>query len=488
MKSFFLKIYHLKPFFNHRKAWFLLIACSIFVLLRLPSLIEPYWYGDEGIYQVVARALLQGKTLYKDIWDNKPPLLYIIYALTLGNLFLVKLLSLLSGLLSVVVFFLLTEKIFNKILSRNVATLVYAVLFGLPVLEGNVANAENFMLLPIILSAYFVISFSENKKNTIIIAAGFLLSIAFITKIVAVFDFAAFFLFMFFIEWSHQRKISVRTYVIYSLSFLSLLIFSSAYFFSVGAFKDFIGSVFLQNVSYVGDQNKFIFPMGILVIKTIILFVSLLILFIKKNKISKSTLFIYMWIIFSIFNAFFSERPYIHYLLVLLPAFALLTGHFFDRTKTRIIDGSIIFIIIFFALFHFQIYYKTFTYYGNYVKFLTNQKTIVDYEAFFDAYTPRDYDIANFIDMNVAGNEKIFLWSDSAQIYALSNKLPLGKYIVAYHITFYKNADVITKEQIEKAQPKYIIQTIEEPFVKDISSSYRLRYIMEGARIYEREI
>jgi hypothetical protein len=65
--------------------WSLLCLIIIFFLLRLPSLIEPYWYGDEGIYQVISMALDKGKLLYSQIWDNKPPLLYVTYALFGGD-------------------------------------------------------------------------------------------------------------------------------------------------------------------------------------------------------------------------------------------------------------------------------------------------------------------------------------------------------------------------------------------------------------------
>ena len=260
------------------------------------------------------------------------------------------------------------------------------------------------------------------------------------------------------------------------------------YFLSQNAFKDFYSAVFIQNVSYVGEQNRFIFPMGVLIIKSVLLLVALITLFITKKKLTKVTLFIYVWIILSIYSALFSERPYIHYLLVILPSFALLIGHFFENTKLRIIDGIAMITITLFAYFHFHPYLKSINYYLNYVKFITNNEKVIDYEAFFDKNTPRDYDIAHFIGMNVKHNENVFLWSDSAQIYALSNKLPISKYIVAYHITFYKNADIITKQQIDKVRPKYIIQTIEQPLLDGILPSYQLRYIMEGVKIYEREI
>jgi len=49
----------------HKEAWAILILISIFILLRLPSLVEPYWYGDEGIYQVIGKALNSGRVLYR---------------------------------------------------------------------------------------------------------------------------------------------------------------------------------------------------------------------------------------------------------------------------------------------------------------------------------------------------------------------------------------------------------------------------------------
>ena len=166
------RIYHVKPLYNHRKAWFLLIIAFLFVLLRIPSLVEPNWYKDEGIYQIVGREIASGKILYKDIWDNKPPFLYLIYSVFDGNLFSVKLASLFSGLFSLFAFYALTGKIFTKNFSRYLSTLLYGFLFATPFLEGNIANAENFMLLPIILAGYFVIDFSEGKKNRYIVFSG----------------------------------------------------------------------------------------------------------------------------------------------------------------------------------------------------------------------------------------------------------------------------------------------------------------------------
>src|SRR3989304_8322626 len=61
---------------------YLLLASILFLtfILRFPSLFEPFWYGDEGIFAAVGRNLNLGGTLYQTAWDNKPPMIYLTYA------------------------------------------------------------------------------------------------------------------------------------------------------------------------------------------------------------------------------------------------------------------------------------------------------------------------------------------------------------------------------------------------------------------------
>src|SRR5271154_4148144 len=95
--------------------WWIIISCILFFFLRLPSLIEPYWYGDEGVYEVIGQAMNHGRLLYQGIWDNKPPLLYVVYALAQGDQPTVKIISLIIGLATVICFFFLSQKLFNKL-------------------------------------------------------------------------------------------------------------------------------------------------------------------------------------------------------------------------------------------------------------------------------------------------------------------------------------------------------------------------------------
>lgn len=59
------------------------IGASILAIAFLFSQVLMYGYGrDQGIYAMVADAVLRGKMPYRDAWDFKPPGIFIVYALS----------------------------------------------------------------------------------------------------------------------------------------------------------------------------------------------------------------------------------------------------------------------------------------------------------------------------------------------------------------------------------------------------------------------
>ncbi|MCL5433063.1 MAG: glycosyltransferase family 39 protein [Patescibacteria group bacterium] len=446
-----------------RNYWFLLSVLFLFFLFRLPSLFEPYWYGDEGIYQVVGMGINNDRLLYRDIWDNKPPLLYMLYSLFSSDQFMLRLVSLIFGLLSVIAFFNLAKTLFENKKIVFVSTSFFALFFGIPIIEGNIANAENFMLLPIILSAFLIFKLNEGgfKKfyNITLFSSGLLLSAAFLFKIVGIFEFTAFLLFLLFINYKKQHFFAlIKKIYPFLLGFFVPIASIFLFFFIKGAFSDFYSAVFMQNIGYVGYGNKLLIPQGLLIIKIIILAGFILFLFKKRSLISPTTMFILLWFLFSTFSTFFAQRPYTHYLLMLLPSFSLMIGLiFFDRKYSKLL--SVLFIcVVVLVLTNFKLFNRNIAYYQNFLSLITNQKTVTAYQKFFDRQTPVDYQLVQFIKSRI-GNDNIFIWGNNAQVYKLVNKLPPGKFIVAYHISMNNNNINETKTDLEKTKPKFIIVT-----------------------------
>lgn len=486
----------------HLNDFFLLGTLFIFALLRIPSLIEPDWYGDEGIYQVIGQALNSGRLLYRDIWDNKPPVLYVYYALTNGDLFAIKFLSLIFGLAAVLVFFYLAKRLFTRnIFSVYISTFVFAVLFGLPLLEGNIANAENFMLFPSILSLFLITKLTNKSKIILPTSIGLLLSLAFLTKIVAVFDLAAFLVILFTLRFYNKPFIDVKKHavskpmeflrvmkqeVVIVVAFCIPIVLVSVFFLANGAFSDFLKATLSQNVGYVGWKNYFLIPQGFLVLKVLLLILSVVIIFIYRKKFSVASLVIYTWLVFSIFNAFFSGRPYTHYVLVALPALCLLLGLALESKKRMFVHLGIFVLLVLLIKFNFDYYKKIIPYYINYNEFVMGRKPVIDYQKFFDRDTPVNYQLSEFIKNSTNKNDNIFLASNSSTVYYLSNKLPPGRYIVAYHIEFYKNAIQETQKALDKKQPKYIIST-NQSVADNFLANYALKYILQNIKVYEKQ-
>ena len=492
-------------------SWFFIITLFLFFLLRLPSLFEPHWYGDEGIYQAIGMALNNGSLLYKDIWDNKPPLLYLVYALFHSDQFTVRLVSLIFGLLSVPVFFFLSKKLFSNLSgSRKIyylTTSVFALLFALPILEGNIANAENFMLFPILIAALLVvkvITLSSTPQNPthkkhpvlylihntyylILFSAGILLGLAFLFKIVAVFDFLAFLIFLFIVN--HHRKLDLSLFVrnTASLIFGFLLpIFIVVLYFAInGAFVDFLRATFSSNIGYVGWKNRFIIPQGLLLLKATLLVIAIIFIFKKRVKLDKKAIFILLWFVFSLFNAFFAERPYTHYLLTLLPSYVLMIGLIFWDKKYQKMITIFLFLAFVLILKNFNFYGKTTTYYQNFTSFILGQKSVSSYRAFFDKRTPIDYEIAMFVKSKIKKNDSIFVWGNNAQLYKMVERIPPGKYIVAYHMTSYKDGLTSTKKAIDTVKPRFIIIMPDQKPIPFALTHYSERLYINRASIYE---
>lgn len=477
-----------------KEVWFLLVTSFFFFLLRLPSLYEPNWYGDEGIYQTIGMAMQSGRLLYTGIWDNKPPLLYILYSFFDGDQFGTRLLSLIFGLLSIIVFFFLAKCLFAEKRSTYnpiyITTAVFAFLFAIPLLEGNIANSENFMLLPLLSAALLLQRYIVKPTRKALVYIGLLLSFAFLLKIVAVFDVAAFSVFLFIILYKDLRHLKrmLSIFIVLGTSFLFPILLTLLFFVIAGAGSDFITATFKQNVGYVGYGNTFIIPQGFLYLKLILLSVFLLFLFIKRERFSKLMLFLFIWMSFSLFDVFFSQRPYTHYMLMLIPSFSLFLGLLFIKERTNNLRTVTILIVVITMMLlakNFTFYKKNIAYYGNFLLFVTNQKSLTDYQAFFDRNTPKDYALAQFLRTRTHPKDIIFLWGNNAQVYKLSQTLPPGKYTVEYHINASKQTLLETAKTISEKSPKYVVIFPSTTYPFSLAP-YRYLLTIQERSIYER--
>ncbi|HEX8923170.1 MAG TPA: glycosyltransferase family 39 protein [Patescibacteria group bacterium] len=479
--------------------WFLFVVIALFLLLRLPSLFEPYWYGDEGIYLTLGNAIRKGLTLYTQIHDNKPPSLYYLAAFG-QTVFGFRLLLMFFMAPSVYLFYKLSRHLLSPPASRF-STLIFVILSSIPLIEGNIANAEVFMLLPTLLGIYLFYK-QQNLKTAL--AAGLLLGLAFSIKVPVAVEmaFLCFWLIClhFDFKWSYfskKLKNNVALIVVLAAAFSVPVLLWLVYFAYKHALPQFLYAALLQNFGYLSSwttgSQKSTATQGGLMTRGLLMAISWLIVFFLNYRkiIDKKLAFILLWFSAALFGSLLSGRPYPHYLIQLLPSFCLLLVWIFQKKISffsRILP--ILFILFFaFTIYRFHFYaYKTLPYYANFYSYALNRKSRTDYNAYFGSQVNTTELVSAYIKANTQPSDRIFIWGDEPYIYALSDRLPSGRYTVAYHIVDF-NGYTETIDSLKIYLPKFIIMfpMNGRPFPelsKFIYRYYQLVNIIGPAHIY----
>lgn len=467
----------------------------VVLLLRVPSFFEPYYYGDEMIYMTLGQGVRQGMTLYKDLHDNKPPLLYLT-AGAAGSLFWFKAILAFWSMVTIIFFHKLAKHLFeDNEKTQKTATIIFAALTTLPLLEGNTVNSELFMIGFTILA--FVILLKENLKAKTVFLAGTLFGIATLFKIPAAFDLPA--IIAFWIVTSDLKKDLkevIKKTLFVSLGFATPILLTFVWYFFAGALPEYIKAAFLQNVGYLssfrpGDvQKPFLVRNGPLLIRALIVLLGTIIVWVNKKKLSKRFILLTVWTLFSLFAVTLSERPYPHYFIQVLAPLSLFFGMLFtEKSFEQVLVIIPLTLALFVPVFYKFYFYPTTTYYARFVNFVTHRISKEKYFSEFSKSTNRNYQVADFLAMSSRPNDRVFMWDqDSAAVYALSRRLPPVKYTVPYHVNDYSNMTDVAK-QIIKNPPKFIVLTSGNPYPQ-LSAFLRQKYILvqhiEDAEIYSR--
>lgn len=449
---------------NKKSDHYLIILILLFLLLFLPALFEPLSYGDECIYLTLGNAFRQGLTFYRDIHDNKPPLIYLVAGLTGGSLFWFRLIALWWSLVHLFLIYFWSKKLTSNPLISFGGGVFF--LFLLLIFEGRVANGEVFMMMPTTLAAFLL--FLKKKRSSFKqgLLIGALFSLGFLFKVPVVFDFIALILGFFLLSlpslsWTKAKKnllsLPLKGIV---LGFFTPLAASILYYLIKGGVTPYIRSALLQNIGYLSSWQGS--SLGLILRGVSLTILTLVLLSLRKYFSFHSVLFS-LWFLFSLFGALLSGRPYPHYLIQVIPALTLLlVTTLEEKKKTSLLLFLSSLLLLVSSWFHFHFWwYPQLPYYQNFYSYLLGRKSRNEYLQFWGERTQKNYQLARFIQEISYPHERIFIWGDAACIYALSHRLPPGRYTVNYHI-FDFNGFEETLQAIKKEKPRLIIKLEEE--------------------------
>jgi 4-amino-4-deoxy-L-arabinose transferase-like glycosyltransferase len=179
MKSYFLKVFERLYRANSILIFLIFLAGSL--VLRLPFFFRDYIDRDESTFILMAQSLLDGYLPYTQLWDLKPPLLFVIFAIPIAlfgkSLVAIRTLGWISVSLIAFYTYLIGKNTGNKAtgLAAGIACMFLMSIGGS--VQG--VMSEHFSVL-FLLPALLLLS--KNPNNQRFFSAGVLIGLAVLCK------------------------------------------------------------------------------------------------------------------------------------------------------------------------------------------------------------------------------------------------------------------------------------------------------------------
>jgi len=461
---------------KHKVLLFFAFSVLILVLLRIPSLFEPHWYDDEGIYSGVANQMSYGAELYSGAWDNKPPFMYLLFLSLINTgktLFLTRALSLLFAIGTIAVVYKILQKVsIGK--AKYFVFILAALLLGIPQLENNIANAENFFILFTTLGIYFAL----NRKFWL---TALVYSIAITMKAQPFFEFIS--LLPIILIFFYNAKEQTKTIFLKLGKLFSIFLFPTVLIFGIflvfGNFTEYLDSALLSNFKYVDEGSEavklLIFENSILLRPGILAVAILVIAFLYwKKKINFTSAIIFTWFAGSLFGAALSSRGYPHYLLQAVPSFIVLIAYSLSgkilslrtlRNFVILAVSTILFVYTFFQGKNFEEHLEYSNYYQLGYGYLLGNVSRTDWSDFFNPKLKYMYDTARYIDSVTDNGTVIYSIDHTGWFYELSNTKSASRYVAYYHIWHIENRTEKAFKDIVDSNPEYIVFNRKETWI-----------------------
>ena len=451
--------------------WFLAAILLLTFLMRFPSLFEPFWYGDEGIFAAVARNLNFGGVLYQTAWDNKPPMVYLTYAAIfkfLGvSMFSLRLVTIVVVLATTTVVYEIAHSIYSA-RRALIAAFIFGFLSSLRIVEGNLALTEIYMILPITLAMLMVI---KRKFDSVsLFGAGMLLAIASLYKQVGAFEAVAVGIFLFL----SAKKLGdfIKKGSMLTLGLAIPFAITIVYFAAKNLAGEYIFAAYTYYRIYLGESPKFSLLVNILKFMPIVaaivygLYKSSWRFDFKTHPFGVSHL-ILLWMAFSFLGSYFSGRTYGHYMIQAIPAVSLLAASI--NLKAKFKRAQILFAILFFVplVFLTKLLFTDFLsggpvnqvkYWRNFVEFAAGAKGVNAYNDFFDRNVNSIMALSDFFNTVDKKDRTAYIWGDFPWLYAIADLANPVRYVTSFHVFGTPNGKGEVVNSLINNPPTYIIK------------------------------
>ncbi|MBF6599768.1 MAG: glycosyltransferase family 39 protein [Dehalococcoidia bacterium] len=289
---------------RQRPSFPVLVGFSLLVWLSLVGLVAPY-DPDEAVYKIVASGIVHGRWPYRDLFDHKPPLIYVWYlpsafgaSIRFERVVAAAMLALSLWLLWKIAARMLPER------EARAATLAYAALLASPVMAIG-ANTEAFMIAPLLASVLVASP----------VFAGVLLGVAVMTKPVAIAYLPLLLL---------LRRRERRAWLLPPAALAAVLAISAPF---LPIWRSYLEANVSFNLLYGGSVTPLARLVGLVTLNPLVIIAALPVWIASAvAAVSRRDPRLLLWAAFGLAAVKATGRDYGYYYVPMLPPVALLAG------------------------------------------------------------------------------------------------------------------------------------------------------------------
>jgi hypothetical protein len=452
----------------------IILPVALYLLLRIPSLIEPQWYQDEAGYAATAWLTHLGYGLYVDAWNNKPPLLIGIYGLSQllfgASEAGLHALGMLSGLAAIVAASWGLYRLFS---SRAAlwGGLAIAVSIGSPMLDGNLALPESLLIGPVTVAVvWFLCSCAgpaaRRPRTITLVSIGVLLGCGFLIQQTAFADVSSILL------WCLVRR-NWRTMLIVGGTFVvTVAAVVVPFVVSAGAPNVWFALV-TSYVDYLNDALGDRLPAYLVRIGMLLAMVAVAWLY--RNAKDDRFELVRIWATALLFTAIAAGYSYEHFLLpVMIPLVMLVTGlvsRHHDRLLQRIRQPRVLVATAVFATIAstgwsllaagYRSTVWSVGYYANAVGYMSGSISALEYDTYFGALNYGEHEAEQWISSHNLVGATAMLWTNLAWPLVDEELVPPTRSGPLYVTLALENGTAGILSRMNAAPPELILVTPE---------------------------
>jgi hypothetical protein len=454
---------------HRRSAW--LIAAALIALvfvLRLPTYFEPPYFGDEGIFAAVAARMLDGERLYADAWDNKPPLIYLVYA-CIVELFGPSTVGLrLFGAAWAAGTTLAVLAIARRVATARAAVaagVAFIVLTSTPLLQGTLLLTETLSALPVAVAMYLVLVSSTREgaaRDRRLMLAGVLFGLGCCAKQVAALDAAAAGL------WLLLRPgRPVRDLAWLAAGLLAPIGLAALWLVAIGAAADAWYAVIWGYRAYLGERPLLPLWFRALTLLPAAFGIAWNLQARRSRGAPDERDLVVLWFGLALLAVLLPGRPFGHYMVQAAAPAAVLLAVALDRARwVSAVAGAMLLAGVYLLVNQFWPFWFSHgtlrpEYYANWLAYVAGRRDRAAYERFFDWRVANQEAIARIVRSD-GGEPTLFVWGEYPWTYTLAGARSPSRFSTSYHTFLVPGAKGEVMRDLEQHPPAYLAEETED--------------------------